>query len=176
MNHQNLVDKCKHGDRRAQEELFRSYVGAMYNVAVRMVGDRDEAEEVVQEAFIKVFAKISQYEGKSTIGAWIKRIVVNQALNHLKKNKLVFEPIDGLEAEEEENDDWPELAAKQIHLAIKELPKAARAVVSLHLIEGYKHREIAEMLGIGESTSRSQYIRGRNMLRVQLRSRVNDLK
>ena len=62
----------------------------MYNVAVRMVGDRDEAEEVVQEAFIKVFSKISQYEGKSTIGAWIKRIVVNQALNHLKKNKLVF--------------------------------------------------------------------------------------
>jgi RNA polymerase sigma factor (sigma-70 family) len=154
--------------------LFRNYAGAMYNVVFRMVGDRDEAEELVQESFIKVFEKIAQFEGRATVGSWIKRIVVNHTLNYIRKsNKHQFEPLSGTEVFEEEQERVDGLESEDIHRAIQELPSGARAIVSLHLIEGLKHREIAERLGIGESTSRSQYMRGRDLLRDSLAKRVS---
>lgn len=167
MSQDRLVIGCQNGDRRAQEELFRAYARPMYNVVYRMLKDHDEAQDCVQEAFIKVFGKISTYEGRSTVGAWIKRIVVNQTLNHIKKRKVIFEELND-EFEDEVEEIPVSIDPDDIHDAILNLPSSARVIVSLHLIEGLKHREIAEQLNIGESTSRSQYMRGRKLLREKL--------
>lgn len=139
----------------------------MFNVVFRMLGDHDSSQDCVQEAFIKVFEKIEVFEGRSTVGAWIKRIVVNTTLNYIKKRKIHFEDLDQDLAEEEEEQPIS-VEAEDIHEAILSLPQSARVIVSLHLVEGLKHKEIAERLEIGESTSRSQYIRGRNLLRDKL--------
>lgn len=170
MDNQELIRKCIENDRRAQEELFRSYVRAMYNIVFRMVGDRDESEDIVQQAFIKVFSNLSKFEQRSTIGAWIKRIVVNTALTHLNKKER-FDRLDEQQVEIEEEEEMeviPGISIEQVEQAILELPRSARTIVTLHLLEGYKHREIAEQLGIGESSSRSQYTRGRALLRQAL--------
>jgi RNA polymerase sigma-70 factor (ECF subfamily) len=139
-----------------------------------MVGDRWVAEDIVQEAFIKVFEKIDQYEGRSTPGAWIKRIVINHSLNTIRKQKKIrFESLDEeVEFEEETIEEVPQLEPEKIHEAVKHLPEGARIIVSLHLLEGLKHREITEQLDISVSTSRSQYFRGRNLLREALANQI----
>jgi RNA polymerase sigma factor (sigma-70 family) len=168
-----LILKCRNGDRRAQFELFNQYAKAMYNVVIRMSGNEMESKDILQEAFVKVFGKLESFEGKSTLGAWIKRIVINHAINVLKR-RIETDNLDEHGAiEYEEDDEQIEgLDAKDVQHEIKQLPKGAGAIVSLYLIEGYKHREIAEMLGISESTCRSQYVRGRDILRQQLLNKI----
>lgn len=143
----------------------------MYHLAIRIVSDRMEAEDIVQEAFIQVFKNLHQFKGASTIGAWIKRITINIALNKLKKQQKVQwldqeaipEPI--METEK------PPSAWKvaDIHAAIKALPAGSRVVVTLHLLEGYQHQEIAQILEISTSTSKSQYARGKKLLQQILK-------
>lgn len=122
----------------------------MCNVVFRMLGDHDASQDCVQEAFIKVFDKIQVFEGRSTVGAWIKRIVVNQTLNYIKKKKIHFEDLDQNLAEEEEEEPVS-VEADDVHEAILSLPASARVIVSLHLVEGLKHKEIAERLDIEAS-------------------------
>ncbi|MCB0762156.1 MAG: sigma-70 family RNA polymerase sigma factor [Flavobacteriales bacterium] len=174
MNPIELVHQCREGKRKAQYELFRMYATPMYHVARRIVADPMESEEVVQEAFVKVFEKIHSFEGRATLGAWIKRIVVNQALNEVRKRKMVFDNVEDAQIADLpiEEDDYEDVTADMINEEINLLPEGCRIVVSLHLLEEYKHTEIAEMLSISESTSRSQYMRGRKMLAARLSERM----
>jgi RNA polymerase sigma-70 factor (ECF subfamily) len=130
-----------------------------------------EAEDVVQEAFIQVFKRLHQFKGEATIGAWIKRITINIALNKLQKQKRIkwLGEEDIPDAQEEVPSTPPIWRVADIHEGIKTLPEGSRVVVTLHLLEGYQHQEIAQILGVSVSTSKSQYHRGKKMLQQILK-------
>ena len=154
-----LVERCKAGDRIAQFELYKRYTKAMLNVATRITRDVMEAEDVLQEAFVRAFRNLHSFKGDSTFGAWLKRIVINTSINHLKKRKGEFvdiedAKIDTVEHQPEFKSSSPQM--KRINEAIMKLPDGYRLVFNLYLIEGYDHKEIGEILGISEATSKSQ--------------------
>ncbi len=169
-----LVDKCKAGDRKAQFELYQQYVKAMYNVCLRITNNEADAEDVLQEAFILVFRKIGDFRGESTIGAWLKRIVVNTAINEMRKRRMELTPLDILRTKEDDTETVRQdeenvfLQVEAVKKAIRQLPDGFRVIISLYLLEGYEHNEIAEILGISVSTSKSQYLRAKAKLREQL--------
>ena len=136
----------------------------MYNVALRIVGDEEDAQDALQEAFVRAFDKLHTYSGVSTFGAWLKRIVINQALTLVKQRKGDVRWDDSMPEPMEESVPWPEeseLSMAHVKQAVKQLPDGFRTVFSLYLLEGYDHREIAEILEITESTSKSQLNRAK---------------
>ena len=169
INHE-VIEKCKLGDRTAQYRLYELYNKAMYNLCLRIVKNEDEAEDVLQEAFIKAFKSINNYQGKAAFGAWLKRIVVNQAIYTVRKQKMVFEDIENqsIDLEEEIFEDDFEFRIEKVKKAMNDLSEGYRVVLSLYLFEGYEHKEISEILGISESTSKTQYVRGKKKLKELL--------
>jgi len=167
-----LVEACKKGDRKAQYRVYQQYSKAMYNICVRITNSLEEAEDVLQEAFLSVFRNIQSYRGDATLGAWIKRIVVNHAINHVKARKLDVVALEHApEAEQESGgEDGAPLSfdVAQVRDALRQLPDGYRIVFSLYLLEGYDHQEIAGILGISESASKSQYSRAKSKLRKML--------
>ena len=146
----------------------------MYNVSMRMMNYRkDEAEDMLQEAFIEAFGKLGSFRYESSFGAWLKRILINRCINQLKKKKveLVFqkEIPDTSEQESLYSDEDLQLDVKRISSAMEKLPGGYRLILSLYLFEGYDHVEISEILNISESTSKSQYLRAKSKLRELLR-------
>jgi RNA polymerase sigma factor (sigma-70 family) len=171
--HEELISRCRTGDQEAHYKLYRQYSRAMYNVGFRITGNADDADDVLQEAFISAFRNLHHYRGDASFGGWLKRIVVNKAINILQKRKYERLP---------DNDQWDvaepeapaeyreELTLEMVKRAIGQLPDGYRAVLSLYLIEGYDHQEIAEIMGISESTSKSQLNRAKSRLRELLKS------
>jgi len=169
--HDDLIERSKVGERFAQSELYRLYSKAMYNICYRFSNDRDDAEDILQEAFISAFTSLGSYRGEASFGAWLKRIVVNKAINFVKRKKMELLPLDEVDfeiAEVEQSDDELILNIDKIRDGIQELPDGYRLVFSLYLLEGYDHKEIAEILGITESTSKSQYLRAKRKLKDNL--------
>lgn len=166
-----LVERCRLGDRRAQAEIYKRYAKAMFNASLRITGDYAEAEDVLQESFLSAFRELHTYKGDSSFGSWLKRIVINKSINCLRNRRLQLVPLaeqhDGAAAEEAripgEQDDvqW---RADVLRRCIQELPDGYRVVLTLYLLEGYDHGEIAAIMGITESTSKSQYSRARKKL------------
>jgi len=144
----------------------------MYNVGYRIVNNSEEAEDVLQDAFISAFNNLERYRGDSTFGAWLKRIVINKAINYLNKKKPERMPDDERwDVREEEVVDELEgfpFTVEKVRAAIEALPDGYRSVLSLYLVEGYDHGEIAEILGITESTSKSQFNRAKKKLKELL--------
>ena len=166
-----LVTRCIRGELRAQKQLYHQYVRAMYNLVVRMVPNKMDAEDIIQDGFLKVFQKLDSFKGDATLGAWIKRIMINTALNHIRKNsKMEFSDLETIPelSGALANEDYVDIDIKKVHKAIKTLPEGSRVVFSLYQLEGYQHKEIAKVLGISESTSKSQYQRARKLLQKQL--------
>jgi len=165
-----LVERCLKGDSRAQYELYEKYAKAMFNTCLRIVGQTDEAEDVLQETFVKAFNNLHTYNASATFGAWLKRIAVNTAINHVKRRKINFLSIENQSISENEIEELPQNEAEidfeiqRVKKAIKQLPDGFRAVFSLYLLEGYDHSEIAEILEISVSTSKSQYSRAKRKL------------
>jgi len=169
--HEELIARCKAGDRDAHFRLYKLYSKAMYNVGLRITHSEEEAEDVLQEAFINAFRNIDSYRGDATFGAWLKRIVVNKAINAVNRKK--HDPIPDDDrwdvAEEEPVGEYGEgLTVERVKRCIEELPDGYRMVLSLYLLEGYDHQEIAEIMGITESTSKSQLNRAKAKLRELL--------
>ncbi|GAB4415001.1 MAG: RNA polymerase sigma factor [Bacteroidia bacterium] len=162
-----LVERCLSGDPQAQRALYHRYLRAMYRVALRITGDEMEAEDVLQEAFVRAFRNLHSYKGDATFGAWLKRIVINTAINHLKKRRTEVVGLEHVAAEPgvEEPQAASPLSMAQISEAIDQLPEGYRNVFSLYLLEGYDHKEIGSILNISEATSKSQYSRARRKLR-----------
>lgn len=141
----------------------------MYNICLRMVGAQVEAEDVMQEAFLNAFTKIDTYLGVVSFGAWLKKIVINRSLDHLKKRKVKFEELnEKIPDEEPVNIEISEIQMEKLKNAIQQLPDGYRVVLSLYLLEGYDHEEIAQILGITNVSSRSQYMRAKLKLREML--------
>jgi RNA polymerase sigma-70 factor (ECF subfamily) len=169
-----LIALCLKGDRQAQYALYKRYCDAMYNVCYRMLGSEVEAEDTLQEAFIDIFRRLDTFREESSLGAWIKRIVINHCLNVFKKRRIKFEEmnerITDLPQEDCEDDEHAQYEVKRVKDAIMKLPDGYRQVLTLYLIEGYDHGEIAEILGIQETGSKSQYSRARAKLREMLKA------
>ena len=169
--HQSLIDRCRMGDREAHFRLYKLYSKAMYNVGYRITGNEEDAEDVLQEAFVSAFKNLESYRGDATFGAWLKRIVVNKAINVIKKRKenvIAQEEEFDVPAEDTEADYMPELSVDKVRKCIEMLPDGYRSVLSLYLLEGYDHEEIAGIMGITESTSKSQLNRGKSKLKELL--------
>lgn len=168
--HQDIVEQCKAGNRQAQFELYRLYSKAMYNVCLRMVKDELDAEDLLQNSFVDVFTKLDSFRYQSSVGAWIKRIVINNCINFLRKKKIYFQELDERhaavpQAERGHSNDNRGLSVEVIKSALFDLPDGYRVVFSLYLLEGYDHKEIGDILGIAETTSKSQYSRAKAKLR-----------
>jgi len=153
----------------------------MYNTSFRIVANPAEAEDVMQEAFLSVFEKIDTYSGKVSFGAWLKRIVVNESLDFLRRKKNRFVPGEetGADVAAENNDyDFEEekLKIELVRKCIEQLPEGYRIVLSLHLLEGYDHMEIAEIMQITSSTARSQYARARQKLLEIIKKHMNNIR
>jgi len=148
----------------------------MLNTALRITGDRENAEDVLQEAFISAFQSLNGYREDASFGAWLKRIVINKALNQVqkvKKDLMLAEDIKEEAREYEPEQTEPNYSVDQVKRAMQELPSGFRTVLSLYLFEGYDHKEISEILGISESTSKSQYKRAKDKLKMIVKQEVN---
>ncbi len=148
----------------------------MFNTALRIAGGQDDAEDVLQEAFVSAFQNLNSYREDASFGAWLKRIVINKALNHVqrvKKDMMLAEEIKEEVHEFEPEKSEPNYSIDQVKHAMKELPSGFRTVLTLYLFEGYDHKEISEILGITESTSKSQYKRAKDKLKMIIRQEVN---
>ena len=174
--HADLILRCRDNDRAAQFEIYKLYNKAMFNTALRITSDAISAEDVLQDAFVSAFQHLSSYREDASFGAWLKRIVINKALNHVqkvKKDLMLAEDLkeDAIEYESEVSD--PVYNVDQIKRAMQELPSGFRTVLTLYLFEGYDHKEISEILGITESTSKSQYKRAKDKLKMIINQEVN---
>lgn len=172
--YQHLVEACKAGNRKAYNELYNSFSKAMYNICVRMMNDAEEAKDMLQEGFVEAFRRLDSFRGESTFGAWLKRIMVNRCINELDKRRIVWVSDEMPEmpgiADEKDGPDEEELrlSVERVKRAMELLPEGARVIFSLYLIEGYDHTEIAEILKISESTSKTQFMRARQLVKEKL--------
>ncbi|HZW62555.1 MAG TPA: RNA polymerase sigma factor [Flavobacteriaceae bacterium] len=165
-----IIEACKKNNRKAQLQVYNRYCNGMYSVAMRFVNHSAEAEDIVQEAFIKAFTKLHQFSGEVSFGAWLKRIVINTCLDVLKTKKEQLQALEESHLKVVDNsyeEPWladDSVTAEKVKQTINRLPDKYKVVLILYLIEGYDHEEIAEILGISEVASRTQLSRGKAKL------------
>lgn len=165
--HKSLVESSKSGDRNSQYQLYELYVDAMYNIGMRFLGVKEDAEDIVQDSFVDAFKNLHSFKYESTFGAWLKRIVINKSINHLKVKRLPLAAMDDHEyhlTEEIHNDPVDAIDIQKVKMGIEKLPLGYKNIINLYLLEGYDHIEIGEVLGITTSTSKSQYHRAKKKL------------
>lgn len=166
--HFDLVAQCRQGNKAAHFELYKLYSKSMYNVAFRIVNDTDEANDVLQEAFLDAFGRIKDFRQETTFGAWMKQIVIHRAINFLRKRKAEFVDlethVEHLADEEEPDKEEIEYKIERVKEAMLLLPEASRIIISLFLLEGYDHEEIGQVLGISINSSRTQFLRAKRKL------------
>lgn len=169
-----LVQEAMKGNALAQGRLYELYSKAMFQICIRMTGNREQAEDILQDAFIQAFKKLSQLKEPLQFGGWLRRIVVNECIRHSKK-LIRLEPWeDHLEerADEEGMAWWKTVSLDLLHQQIKALPDGCREIFNLYAIEDLSHKAIAEQLGISESTSKSQYHRAKQLLKTRISTAV----
>lgn len=171
MGDDEIIRSCISGDARAQKSLFDKYSRRMMGICLRYAPSREEAEDMLQEGWIKVFRNLHQFRFEGSAEGWIKRVIVNTCLELLRRNKKMANHLDVEAAEEiavSEFNSSDTLSAKDLLKMINKLPSGYRTVFNLYAIEGYSHKEIGEKLGINENTSKSQYSRARAHLQKML--------
>jgi RNA polymerase sigma factor (sigma-70 family) len=172
--HKNLVEESKKGSSKAQYKLYKLYAGAMFNTSFRLMRNREEAEDMLQESFSEAFMNLDRFRFESTFGAWLKRIVVNKCINEIKRKKADLEYTDDIArySQKEADNDLPILSVDKVKEAMEHLPGGSRMIFQLYLLEGYDHREIAEILGVSESNSKSQYMRAKRRIKEILKDEI----
>jgi len=169
------IEGCINNNHKCQEFLFKKYSKKLMAICVRYFNKEEDAEDALSETFIKIFKNINQFKGESVEAlffGWIKKIAINECLDRIRKDKFQFAQ-DTLEVHEfhlEDDSSYCSCSEKELLKMIQGLPKGFRIVFNLFAIEGYSHKEISEMIGISEGTSKSQYSRARKKLREQLKS------
>ena len=176
--HREIIELSKEGNPKAQFQLYKLYSKAMFNICVRMLNNKEEAEDLLQDSFCDVFMKLDTFRYESSFGAWLKRIVINKCINFINRKKadLVFQDQESEVAEKEETVDYRniEFDVLKIHRAVEQLPDGYRVIFSLYALEGYDHMEISQILNISESTSKSQYLRAKQKIRELLKNNQDD--
>jgi len=169
-SHEELIQNCLKQDRKAQALLYHTFSSKMYGVCLGYAKDRDEAKDILQEGFIKIFANLKNYTGKGSFEGWIRKIIVNTAIDHYRKSanghtSLNIENVPDIQT----NCSVLEaMGAKELVVLIHKLPEGARLIFNLYVVEGYTHKEIAEIMNISEGTSKSQFSRGKHLLQSWL--------
>jgi RNA polymerase sigma factor (sigma-70 family) len=164
-----LVERCKAGDSPSYELLYRNYAKAMFNTSLRIVNNRADAEDVLQESFLDAFRTLHDFSYRSTFGAWLKKIVINKSINLLRKRKAVLVDMEVAEAQDLSvddpvNEEEIQYQVEEVKKMILRLPDGYRTVLSLYLLEGYDHEEISQILSISHNTVRTQYVRAKQKL------------
>lgn len=176
--HQDLIDLCMQHDRNAQRKIYQLYYHAMFNTAFRLMKDRHSAEDMMQEAFLKAFQKIHTYNNTSSFGAWLKRIVINECINKLRKNKKEFYTEETYlfeDAEEQlvSDKDWKKANIKIVKQSLENLNSRYRTIINLILLEGYDLQEVAEIMDISYANARVLYMRAKNKLQDLVFSKID---
>jgi RNA polymerase sigma-70 factor (ECF subfamily) len=176
--HREVIEGCKRGDQRSQYQLYQLYSKAMFNVCYRMTNKREEAEDLLQDSFTDAFHNLDKFRHESSFGHWLKRIVVNKCINELKRKKADLSFFDDMGWFENREDDKDEaygngLSVADVKEAMKQLPGGSKMIFSLYLLEGYDHVEIAQILDISESNSKSQYMRAKRKIKDILNTTQN---
>ncbi|MFO8129602.1 MAG: RNA polymerase sigma factor [Bacteroidales bacterium] len=171
-----LIGSCREKDRKAQYQVYRMYYKAMYNTAFRIINNTAEAEDIMQESFLDAFMKIDQYEGSASFGAWLKRIVIHNAIDHSRKNQkdLSAEEIQDIPAEEPTGENPIEILSYKVDMirkAIEGLSGRYRIILSLYLLEGYDHQEISQIMNRSYGATRTLYSRAKQRLLELLKER-----
>ena len=173
-----LIEGCIRGDRKAQFELYQRFAPRMFGVCLRYAANNEEAEDILQEGFLKVFRKLESYRGDGSFEGWVRRIFVNTAIEHFRR-KTHLQPITGAEEENMEGKYLTALdhmAEKDIVQLVQQLPPGYRTVFNLYVVEGYTHRQISEMLGVSEGTSKSQLSRAKQILQELVQKHIEKRK
>ncbi|MCB0472017.1 MAG: sigma-70 family RNA polymerase sigma factor [Flavobacteriaceae bacterium] len=166
-----LLQRCRKGEQSAQLEIYKQYYRAMYNISLRILKDSYEAEDVMQESFLIAFEKLGTFKGEVTFGAWLKRIVINKSITHLRKNSkyqtvtLDVVPDQDDSSGQSDDNDYSKVRAKQLLECIKKLKDNYRLALTLNLIEGYDYEEISDIMGISYQNTRTMISRAKNKVR-----------
>lgn len=175
MTDNQLIVACKKGNAQAQRRLYEQYQTLMFRICLRYAKDRSEAQDMLQDGFIKIFTDLPKYRGEGAIGAWMRKVMVNTCLQHLRKWKNLFPAMDIQTLVDEPTtteDIFAVMGAKELTLLIQSLPTGYRIVFNMYVVEGYSHKEIAEALGVTMSTSKSQLFKAKAMLRKLLEKQM----
>lgn len=170
IKHADLIEACRLNDSQAQEKIYDLYCNAMYNASFRIVNHSAEAEDIMQESFIEAFEKLNTFRAEGTFGGWLKRIVVNNSINYLRRRKETLglnEEITDVADTEKEEKEYSEnlfLRLEEVRNAILTLPENYRVIISLHLLEGYDHEEISKILDISYGNVRTKFSRAKQKL------------
>ena len=180
-----IIKRCKRGDRKAQESVYNLLAGKMYAVCLRYCPNHEEARDLLHDGFVTVFTKIGQFHEEGSFEGWVRRIFVNLAIERHRNNSK-FLVVNGLDEndrhfavpEDDEIDEWGayQLTEAKLLAMVDELPPKYKVVFNLYVIDGLSHRQIAEKLGISESTSRSDLLRARGILQKQIREQVDSMR
>ena len=175
-----LVERIRKDDPRAMSQFYQMYVGELSSVCYRYVPSEDDAKDVLQNSFVKIFTSIPtiDYRGEEALWGWMKRVVVNESLDFLRNRKrLLFMRQSVTDVEQMEDDETPDskqISPNELHQLISDLPDGYRTVVNLYVFEGYSHKQIAELLGIKENTSASQFYYARRLLARKIKELMNE--
>lgn len=174
-----IIQNCVRGNEQAQMQLYNLYCDAMFNIVCRYIKNTEDAKDVMQDGFLKAFSNIKKYKPEYSFGSWLKRIIINQCIDALRKQKGEFTAIDYDNIEVIDDGNWSfniYISKEAIITAIKQLSKKHQLVVSLYLIEGYDHGEISQILGIPVKTSRTHLRRGRLQLKELLKTKYDEAR
>ena len=172
-----LIERCKRGDALSYKKLYERYARAMYNTCLRIVNNTTEAEDILQESFTEAFKNLHKFEYRTSFGGWLKQICINHSINQLNKRRINWMEIDATGAyniadEHVIDENEIQLKVDLVKKSIMALPDGYRTVLSLYLLEGYDHEEIAEILHVATSTTRTQYIRAKQKLLQYLKEGI----
>jgi RNA polymerase sigma factor (sigma-70 family) len=168
---EDLIEKCKAGERKAQEQLYKQFASKMLGVCMRYATDRMEAEDMLQNGFIRVFQKMADFRGEGSFEGWVRRIMVHCSIEYYRKHHKMLQVADLKETGNEPSVNavaMSNLDAKDLMALIQHLSPGYRMVFNLYAIEGYSHREIGEIMNISEGASKSQLSRARSILKEQI--------
>ena len=170
-----IIQGCLKGNRQAQSDLYQKYKSMLFGVCLRYASNHEEAEDILQDGFIAIYRDLYQYRPVGALGAWLRKVMVNTALQHLRKKKKMFSQV-SLEKvyhlEDRDTDIFGQFRAKALVGMLQQLPDGYRTVFNMYVVEGYSHKEIAEQLNISESTSKSQLSRAKASLREKLEKEI----
>jgi len=167
-----LIDKCKKGDRKAQEQLYRQYSNILFGICLKYSRNKSEAEDSLHDSFITIFEKIGQYKSKGSFEGWIKRITINTVLQKYRKEEYLKVVSDNVEEEVEVETGYFDIGLQTLLKYIQELPNKYRMTFNLYVLDGYSHKEISSMLGTSPGTSKSNLARARMILKERIEKKT----
>jgi len=167
-----LIDKCKKGDRRAQEQLYRQYSNILFGICLKYSRNKSEAEDSLHDSFMIIFEKIGQYKSKGSFEGWIKRITINTVLQKYRKEEYLKVVSDNVKEEVQVETEYADIGLQTLLKYIQELPNKYRMTFNLYVLDGYSHKEISSLLGTSPGTSKSNLARARMILKEKIENRT----